>query len=126
MKKTINFLLFSFIFLFLTLAVFAQNSVVSVNVRIGGQDYTFNNGTDVTAQIELREAKIAGNNSEIKYISLMRVRVIERNDLSIWGRLFNEEVQEFNRQIKVLEDLNKRLRGEISQLNRVLRKFRRN
>lgn len=124
MKKTMRLILFTSIFLFLPLTVFSQNSVVPIDITVGGQHYTFNNSKDVTAQIELREAKIGGNSSEIKYINSMKIRVIERDNLSLWKRTFDVDIREYNRQIKELEDENKRYKKEISQLNRVLRRFK--
>jgi len=126
MKKTRNSLLFAFILLFLTLAVFAQDSksLVPIDIDIGGQHYTFHTSKDVTAQIELREAKVVGNNNEIKYINSQKIRVIEKNKLSLWGRMWHVDIQEYDRQIKGLEDANKRFKKEIGQLNKVLRKFK--
>ena len=114
MKKTS--ILSAFIFLFLTSTAFAQNSLVPIEMRIGNQKYTFNNSKDITVQIELREVKIDRNNSELKYINSMK------NNVSRWGHRFNDDIKEYNRQIKVLEKDNKRYTEEISQLNRVLRK----
>jgi predicted RNase H-like nuclease (RuvC/YqgF family) len=54
----------------------------------------------------------------------MKIRVIERDNLSLWKRTFDVDIREYNRQIKELEDENKRYKKEISQLNRVLRQFK--
>ena len=116
--------LFIFIFLFLPLAAFAQNSLVPIQVEIGGQRYTFYTSKDVTAQIELREAKIERNTSRIDYFNLEKIRIIERKKLSLWDRFFDVEVQEKEKQVNNLKDENSRYRSEISQLNRVLRKLK--
>lgn len=123
MKKTISFLFFTFFLLLLTLTVFAQNSLLKVEATIGGQHYTFYNGKDVTTQIELREAKINANNNQIKYIISTKNRIIKNDNLSLWERWFDVDMQEYNRQIKVCEDQNKEYKKQISQLNQVLRRY---
>jgi hypothetical protein len=122
MKKPINFFLFTFIFLFSTLTVFADNALINIG-DILSRKSTYYNIKDIGAQIQLREAEIRANNSEVKYIDLQRTNVIKRDNLSPWDCLFNAEVKGFSRQIKVLEDLNKRWTKEISQLNKTLRKL---
>ena len=103
---------------------FTQNSVVGgIEVNIGGKKYTFYNRPQVNMEIVLRELRIAGNNNEIKYLNSQKIRVIERKKLSTWESLFDKDVQEYNRQIKVAEDENRRYKNEISQLNRVLIRY---
>ena len=119
MKKTRIFFLF---FIFSTLTVFAQNSLVPIEFLTKTENnYTRN---DISAQIALREALVSRNISEIKYINLQRIRVIERDNLSWWERRSNVQVIEYNRQINELNDENNRYKREISRLNQVLRKLR--
>ena len=103
---------------------FAQNSVASITVTIGGKQYTFHNSIQVNIEIVLREVRIKANNNEIKYVNSQKIRVIERKKLSSWESMFDKDIQEYNRQIKVAEDENRRYKNEISQLNRVLRRFK--
>ena len=121
-----TFLFLPSLFLLLTLTLSAQDqkSLVPIDIQIGGQRYIFYTKQDVTAQIELRETKIDKNNMEIRVINLQKLRVIDRKNLGPWEKRSDEDIKEYNRQIKEIEEKNKRYKSEISQLNRVLRRVK--